>query len=575
MTIKDNNIIDVTLPNYGTLRGLVDQARQVAIFRNVPYAIVPERWRAAVKVEPWSGVRDATEQGPVCPQQPSTFALNLLLPKDAVPTGKGKYEFGLDHDEKNCLNLNIFVPLQALNAPEGTEPIPVLTWIHGGAFQDGSNGLPLYDAINFVEHSIQLQQPVIVVTVNYRLNVFGFLASKELEQDAQEYYTANSSPTVSYDQSVGNWGLMDQKLAFQWVRENISAFGGNTKNVIAWGESAGSISIHYHMLLPSHHGLFDHAIMQSGTVSTISPMFIHTDGQLIFDTLLTKLNIPLDLDSKEKLKRLRAVPSEELSIVGQGIAAKGYGPFYDGGKVIPSKVPIQVLAKDLSAYDPGLKSVLIGANKDEGSAFTGLFGNHNLQTWPHLLNRFIPDPQMAALFQSVYGNPETDADVTKIIGVYTGDFKFTYTTQVLVDTFKRLDQQRSEAGFKVIRYHFDAATEKMEQLVPGLGAMHAGELPYIFLPPAVEKVLVASELALGKEMQKIWISFANQKDVAVKSADTMKTPVLENDEAILIGADRQITLGKSDRLPAGVLNYWNKISHFAEQKEQSVLSAST
>ncbi|KAF9997127.1 hypothetical protein BGZ65_007297, partial [Modicella reniformis] len=194
--------IEVTVPNYGILRGSVDQARQIAIFRNVPYAVVTERWRPAVNPQSWAGVRDATKQGPICPQPPSVFPLNLLFE-----------DYASKHDERDSLNMNIYVPLKALQ--EGAEPVSVMTWIHGGGFRNGSNDLALYDASDFVQQSSELKQSVIVVTINYRLNVFGFLASKELEDEMKELVTAN--PAVSlYDQSVGNWGLMDQRLAFEW-----------------------------------------------------------------------------------------------------------------------------------------------------------------------------------------------------------------------------------------------------------------------------------------------------------------------------------------------------------------------
>ncbi|KAF8937526.1 Alpha/Beta hydrolase protein [Dissophora ornata] len=504
--------IDIVIPNYGAIRGIVDHSRQIAIFRNVPYAVVPERWRVAVKPESWTGVRDATKQGPVCPQMPSFYPLGLLVPEDFEPYGTGKYQFGVDHDEKHGLNLNIYVPLLSLK--EGAEPTPVMTWIHGGANRDGSNAVPLYNASNFVQHSIQLNQPMIIVAVNYRVNMFGFLASKELVKDMQEYAAASPTPISPYDQSVGNWGLMDQKLAFEWVRENISAFGGNSRNVTAWGESAGSIAIHYHMLCPAHHGLFDHAIMQSGTVCTMPAGHPQVEGQVHFDALLQKLDIPLDLDAKEKIKRLRRVSMEELSKAGENVPAGGYCPFYDGGKLIPSDVPIQMLATDQSAYDPNLKSVMIGANKDEGSAFAKIYGDRNMQTWPNLYKKLVPNPKLAPVFEAAYGVPKTDEDVVHLMAQFTGDFMFLYPTQTLYKTFQELAKTRQ--GFKVTQYQFDVSMQRMEELVPGLGAMHAGELPFVFSPPAVEKVLTSEELALGKEMQKKWIAFAGQREEAFK-----------------------------------------------------------
>ncbi|KAF9187794.1 hypothetical protein BGZ51_001032 [Haplosporangium sp. Z 767] len=189
-----NKTIELTLPGYGVLRGIADHERQIAIFKNVPYATVSERWRPAVKPQPWSGVRDATKQGPVCPQMPVFHPLVKLLSMQH-DEGSGKHQFGLEHDEKSCLNLNIVVPLLALNGNVGDKAragLPVMTFIHG-------------DASNLVQRSIELNQPVLVVTVNYQLNVFGFIASRELQQEMKE----SSSSLSPYEQSIGNWGLMD------------------------------------------------------------------------------------------------------------------------------------------------------------------------------------------------------------------------------------------------------------------------------------------------------------------------------------------------------------------------------
>ncbi|OAQ29342.1 Carboxylesterase, partial [Linnemannia elongata AG-77] len=106
--------------------------------------------------------------------------------------------------------------------------------------------------------------PIIVVVPNYRMAAFGFLASKELQQDIDQHIQQSPTPIPAYDQSIGNWGLQDQKLAFEWIRENIPEFGGDAKNVTAFGQSVGAISLHYHIVLPAHHGLFDRAILQSG-----------------------------------------------------------------------------------------------------------------------------------------------------------------------------------------------------------------------------------------------------------------------------------------------------------------------
>ncbi|KAI8346056.1 Carboxylesterase [Mortierella sp. GBAus27b] len=497
------NTIEINIPNYGILRGSVDQEREIAVFRDVPYAVIPERWRAAVKPQPWKDVRDATEQGPICPQRKSGYPVFLLCKAHNAK-----------HDEEHCLNLNIFVPLQSLQ--EGADPIPVMTWVHGGALRDGSNALSLYDASDFVQQSIQMNKPVIVVCINYRVGIFGFLASRELEDEMKEL-VANDLSISTYNQSIGNWGLMDQKLAFEWVRENIAAFGGNQRDVTAWGESAGSISIHYHMLCPAHHGLFDRAIMQSGTATSLPPGRLHKDGQALFDSLLQKLDIPLDLDGKEKMRRLREVPTEKLNIAGTHVVPRACNPHYDGGKVIPSKVPIQVLAQDLSAYDPNIQSILIGTTKDEGTAFAATFGDAGSQNWPTHVKNLFRAPELTSLFESVYGTPQNDEEAFLTSSRYAGDVLFHNPTQILVGKLRELAETRK--GFKVAQYRFDVAMQRLTELAPGFGAMHAGELPFVFCPMDIRPLMTEEELTVSKEMQLIWIGFANQDADIFKRRD--------------------------------------------------------
>ncbi|KAG0339850.1 hypothetical protein BG000_001193 [Podila horticola] len=565
--------IEINLPNYGAMLGSVDEVRKIAIFRNIPYAIIPERWRAAVKPQPWTGVRDATKQGPVCPQTTSQYPLNVIVPEEQCKIGNNrKYQFGLDHDEFNCLNLNIYVPLDSLREQALTKPVPVMVWIHGGGCREGSNGDPLYDATNIVKRSIELNQPVIVVCMNYRLNCFGFLASKELEQEMQEHTTSSSEPVSKYNQSIGNWGLMDQKLAFKWVRENIQAFGGQPRNVTAFGESAGSISIHYHMLCPAHFGLFDRAIMHSGTVTTLPAAHVLTDGQAIFDGILKNLNIPLDLDGPEKMRRLRAIPFDALAAAGGNHTTfPGFQPYYDPNHkntILPAKVPIQVLCQDPNAYDPALQSVFIGVNKDEGTAFaTSLHGSCNLETWPGLRQKFVPVPELNPLFEAEFQKmlpPKTDSDVFQIVSKYTGDHMMQYPIYKASEALLTLQDQKPDQ-FRVDRYHFDTDIQRMNDLIPGMGALHVAEIPYVFQPPALEAVLTKEELDFSREMQDLWITFAHQMPLSVEGR------IPKVNEAIIFTKDYQIQIGEGVRLSKDALAFWSKNEERAAQKCQAQL----
>ncbi|KAG0347070.1 hypothetical protein BG004_000180 [Podila humilis] len=556
MVAVPETLAQVTIPGYGTLQGAIDQERGIAIFRNVPYAKVPQRWRPAVNADPWTGIRDATKQGPVCPQNPSAYPLVKLSPPDVINVPGKPHSFGLDHDETHGLNMNIYVPLQALQQNSSESPLPVMAWVHGGAMRDGSNGVPLYDACNLVQHSIQLGQPTIVVAINYRLNVFGFIASKELLHDVQ---SSHAAPESRLAQSVGNWGLMDVQLAFRYIRSHIAVFGGNNKNVTAFGESAGSILIHYCLLSPVSHGLFDHAIMQSGTVATMPAGIVHQDGQPLFDQLLTKLDISLDLSSEEKIKRLRDVPMDTLTQAGEALmAAGGFKPYYDG-YLVPSDKAIQQRALDASAYDPGLKSLMIGTTKDEGSAFTMLLGPKvDLTTWPAIVDRLVPVPALRPLFDKIYGIPSTDLEVFKVAGKVLTDSMFHYPTEVVTATLveRAKQQQHGEAGtgsFRLSRYHFDSPLAFMDTIVPGLGAMHAGELSFVFGPPMSEKIMTPQEMQLSREMQKLWLCFGNQKEYAI-SSNAVKG------EALIMSAEHEIIVGDSVRLSDEAMLYWGKIS---------------
>ena len=209
----------------GRLRG-ADAGGDVAVFRGVPYARPPLgdlRWRDPLPPEPWSGVRDAVEFAPACSQ------IGVSMPGEPqTPTGE------------DCLYLNVW-------APEGPPdaPLPVIVWVPGGGFVNGSTAAPVYDGANLA------RRDVIVVTVGYRLGIMGFLAHSEL--------TAESAQGGS-----GNYGLMDQIAALEWVQANISAFGGDPDNVTLAGQSAGATSVSILMASPRARGLFDRAIGQSG-----------------------------------------------------------------------------------------------------------------------------------------------------------------------------------------------------------------------------------------------------------------------------------------------------------------------
>ncbi len=193
-------------------------------YLGVPYAAPPvggSRWKNPQPTESWDGVKACTKVGPECPQ------VAFVHKKDAPP------------QSEDCLYLNVWTP-----ATKASERLPVLFWIHGGAYQMGAGGLPLYDGEKLARRG------VVVVTINYRLGPFGFLAHPQLTEESQN----NSS---------GNYGLLDQQYALRWVKRNIAEFGGDPARVTIFGESAGAMSVLDQLVSPLSAGLFAKAISES------------------------------------------------------------------------------------------------------------------------------------------------------------------------------------------------------------------------------------------------------------------------------------------------------------------------
>ena len=225
----------------GKLRG--SDLDGVITFKGIPYAAPPfgpNRFRAPQPVEPWSGVRDALTFGPNAAQVEYPPPLKLLIPD-------------YDVQGEDCLNLNIWAP--ALG-PTGR---PVMVWIPGGAFEHGTGAAPAYSGSRFARDGI------VCVTINYRVGADGFLL---------------------LDDGIANLGLLDQVAALEWVRENITAFGGDPDNVTIFGQSAGAMSVSTLLAMPRARGLFRRAIAQSGgPAMVISVETARRVGKLLADKL--------------------------------------------------------------------------------------------------------------------------------------------------------------------------------------------------------------------------------------------------------------------------------------------------
>ncbi len=285
-----------------------------ARFLGIPYAAPPTgalRFRPPQPRAPWSGPLQATEFGSPCPQTP---------------------RLGSPSADEDCLFLNVFAPAR------GHGRRPVMVFIHGGSFNAGSGGVapngPDYTGTEIVE-----QAGVVVVTINYRLSVLGFLAAPALD--------AEDPRGVS-----GNYGLQDQQLALRWVRRNIEAFGGDPDNVTVFGESAGGISVLYHLVSPDAAGLFQRAIVESSNDALSVPL---AQAEAIYAPIVAGLGCA---GADDTAACLRAVPVE--TILNSGLVA---GPILDGATV--PRQPREAFA----AGEFNRVPVVIGTNSDEGTYF--------------------------------------------------------------------------------------------------------------------------------------------------------------------------------------------------------------
>jgi para-nitrobenzyl esterase len=408
-------------------------------FKGLPYAQAPvgaARWTPPKPAPRWDGVRKATEFGPAC-VQPTTLAL-LRMSED-------------------CLFLNIWTPQAAAKAP-------VIVWIHGGAFWGGAGSDAIYDGARLA------QRGVVVVSINYRLGVLGYLAHPEL--------SAESPRGVS-----GNYGLLDQIEALRWVQRNIAAFGGDPANVTIAGESSGGLSVLYLMAAPPARGLFAKAIAESSySISTpelTAPRFGQPPAETIGAVVAAKLGA-------KSIADLRARDARALT---DAAAKAGFPPF--------GTVDGQVLTRQLvETFDRGEQApvpLLAGFNSGEIRALRFLAPPVPASTAAYEAAIRANYRDLAAAFLTLY--PATNLSESILAASRDGIYGWTAERAVLKQT---------ALGQPAYLYLFDHGYPAMD--AGGAHAFHGSEVPYVFgraRPPNTP-----AETALTDAMIGYWTSFA-------------------------------------------------------------------
>ncbi|KAF8264822.1 carotenoid ester lipase precursor [Lactarius quietus] len=432
-------------------------------FLGIPFAHPPVgdlRFRRPELLGPYSGKHNATAFGLSCPQQATSAPPANELPQgalDALATIIGIGAGVTIVDGEDCLNLNVIAPT---NITPGSK-LPVVVCCTGG-FEDGST--ILYDGTVIVNRSIALQQPVIYVSMNYRLSAFGFLASQEVK-----------------DAGVGNLGLWDQRLALQWVQKYIHAFGGDPTKVTIWGQSAGSISVSLHMVTNGGNteGLFRAAFMQSGSPTPTSDI---TAGQPYYDFLVERTGCS---GSSDTLACLRAAPYDKLkaamdstpSISSYQSVALAWLPRVDGVFLVDA--PQKLIQRGEVARIPFVS----GDCDDEGTLFsisqTNITTPAELRTY--LIDFFFPNA--------------TESQIDKLLRLYPQDVTQgspydTGTQNALTPEFKRLASILGDFVFQAPRRFFlKTVSDKQNtwsflskrlKSVPVLGSFHETDIPNIY-----------------------------------------------------------------------------------------------
>jgi para-nitrobenzyl esterase len=435
----------------GQIVGKFQQNSAVRAFLGIPFAappVGPLRWKPPQQVTPWESVRTTTAYGAQC-MQPTRSKTSVY------------YEYAGDQPtSEDCLYLNVWAPSDMRDGK-----LPVMVWIYGGGFQQGSAANPVFNGEQLAARG------VVVVSVNYRVGIFGFMAHPELTAESPQH-------------ASGNYGLLDQVAGLQWVKRNAAAFGGDPDNVTIFGQSAGAAAVTYLFASPLARGLFAHGICESFGFANKTMTYL-ADAEKNGVALGEKIGA-------STLADLRQVPAEKL--LETRIAM---GPIVDGFFLAAN--PYAVFAEGKEAPVP----LLAGWNADEGATFPHAKTLGGYQDW---VRKKYPD--LAERLLSLY--PATTDDEAKTANKeLVRDSLFAWGPWSVA-------RAHAKNGYPAYLYYFShpqplrpgASFDEIDT-ANGLGSFHSSEYPYVFgTLDVLSRDWSKADRTLSSTLQSTWIAYA-------------------------------------------------------------------
>lgn len=447
----------------GVVRGVpLTGLPQGGEFLGIPYAAQPVgalRWRAPEPAPHWSGVRAATVWGPACMQRPSTWLPEMLGVRE-MPTSEA------------CLYVNVWTP-----ELDPAKKLPVLVWIHGGGNVEGSGEWP--EGLG----PTLAQTGIVVVSLNYRLGAFGFFASPGLNGESRH-------------QVSGNYGNLDQIAALKWVRRNVAALGGDAQRVTIAGQSSGSEDVCLLMASPLARGLFEGAILESGTcVDSVYPKLKEeeaSDGHLLGDLGVTA--------GPDALEKLRAIPAERILETAAKDGNLDLGPTIDGW-MLPEQPGI-TFARGQQAR----VAVMVGTNEEEVSIFASpivgatAYRPKTVAEYHAWLQRGFGSDVAARVFAAYPA--QTDGEVPGVFRTMFSDYDFAFSAWLLA-------RDTPQTGKSAYLYRF---TYVGAGPFAKLGAFHSEELMFLSRHFWTTWVHQPGDAALSRTLVGYWSDFVKTGD---------------------------------------------------------------